>query len=233
MQAYSKKKKKKLVAFLAIGGQITLPNDLSFHWILWIISCSNVTAYLAFNAWTTWKGRADHSFEAAQVSKRQPGSKEVAFPSPPHHGTAAQLRRQSEKGMVLECSTAFAGLRTASTLVGGNSGKDSGWLIKRIGTYLPVITKLIAISTFLPNALLLMNGHDLGEKMIMALGILSLQIACNTVCPAEAAPLQEKLEQKDIKTIKGWENECCSQSPGAQTVWVIMKNSSREFPHNK
>lgn len=54
-------------------------------------------------------------------------------------------------------------------------------LTNRIGIHLPAVTKLIVISMFLPNALLLMNGHVLGENMIMALDILSLQIACNTV----------------------------------------------------
>lgn len=32
---------------------------------------------------------------------------------------------------------------------------------------------------------------------------------------------------------KGWENGAHSQSPGAKTAWVAMKNSNRELPQNK
>lgn len=115
--------------------------------------------------------------------------------SHPHHTTEPwrSFTSKARKGRCWSAAQLFTGLHIASTLVGSDSGKDfHSWrLINTIEIYLLAVTKLIAISTFLPNALLLMNGRDLGENMIVALDVLPLQIACNTVCSAEAAPLQE------------------------------------------
>lgn len=108
----------------------------------------------------------------------------------PSHCSMVQFHQQSKKGMGLESGLVF--LRIMCLHLGRvNSGKrlQSQWLINRTEIYLPALTKLIVISTFVPSFLLLMNGDVLGENMVTL-----LDIACfivNSMFLAEAAPLKK------------------------------------------
>lgn len=92
----------------------------------------------------------------------------------PYHATApcCSFTSKARRGWGWTVACLFSGL-CVSTLAGSalEKGFQSQWLINSTEIYLPALTKLIVISTFVPSFLLLMNGHVLGESVITVLDI--------------------------------------------------------------